>query len=192
MRALYESILDTDFDGNLDGVEAIYTFESGLQQFKPKNEVEAFIYWLAIRKAFFYIMTHINDAGDTVYTNKLKLQMLEMLVTLPGKAEVPYWDGGAEDWRTSSTEDKWFRELITMHYEDIEKNNFRPWASHYSSGNLMHTFFEFDDDLVGYGVDPDSLPERLYSGFDEKKYETIKKKLYSLAQRCVNKLKHMK
>lgn len=188
MRTLYESILDADFVDRSNGLDIMYDFIKELQQFKPKNEAEAYTYWLAIRKAFYYIMVHMNNAGDTVYTNKLKLQMLGELVRLPGKVEVPYYKVDDEEWGTFSTEDPWFADLIDKHYADIEKNKFIPWCSNYSSGNLMHTFFDAEG---GYEVDPDSLPEETYNGFDEKKYENIKKKIYNIAQRFVNELKHI-
>lgn len=166
MKILVESILDADFPDRDSGLDIIIKFTTAIKKCRPKNESEAYTYWLAIRKGFAYILKSINSPGDTKITNKLKLQMLEKLLTLPGKVRVPYYiyAGG---WSILSTEITEFRELITKHYKDIEENNFNPWASVTSSAGLMSTFFDDDN---GYGTNPDYLPDDLFKGFDDKLY----------------------
>ena len=187
MKTLVESILDADFPDRDSGLDIIIKFTTAIEKCRPKNESEAYTYWIAIRKGFAYILKSINSPGDTKITNKLKLQMLEKLLTLPGKVEVPYYMYGG-GWSTSSTEDKYFLQLITKHYKDIEENNFNYWASATSSAGLMSIYFDEDN---GYEPDPSHLPSKLFGGFDDKLYKLWEKKIYNISVQCVDALKRI-
>ncbi len=175
-----ESILDADFAERKTSLEEIVDFTAGVDKFKPKNEKEAFTYYWAIRGAFYRILMNINDHHST-YNNKLKLQMLSHLVMLPGDVEIPYWNPEEEEWQFDSPNRMQWDELIMQHEEDIDKNKFRPWASNWSSGSLLYTFFDEQPDPV-------ELPEHLYKGFNRTKYNKIQKEIQDLAVKTINKL----
>ena len=180
MRTLYESILDADFAERKTSLEEIADFTASVDKFKPKNEKEAFTYYWATRGAFYKILMDIND-HHSAYNNKLKLQMLSYLVMLPGNVEVPYWNPEEEVWQFDSPNHMWWNELIMQREEDIDKNKFSPWASNWSSGSLLYTFFDEQPD-------PGTLPEHLYKGFNKTKYNKIHRELQDLAVKTISKL----
>lgn len=180
MRTLYESILDADFPDRDTNIDALAEFIVSLDKFKPKNEKEAYTYYWATRAAFYKILMDIND-HHTRYGNKLRLRLLYQIISLPGKVDVPYWNPENEAWEFECPDNLWWDDLILSHEKDIDENNFRPWAANYSSGNLMHTFFDEEPD-------PETLPEELYKGFNHTKYLKIKKELLKLAENYLNKL----
>lgn len=175
-----ESILDADFVDQPMHEDIIADFVIRLEKFKPKNEKEAFTYYWATRGAFYKILMDIND-HYSAYNNKLKLQLLSHLVMLPGDVEVPYWNPEEEMWQFDNPNRMQWDELIMQHEEDIDKNKFVPWASNWSSGSLLYTFFDEQPD-------PGTLPEHLYKGFNRAKYNKIQKELLDLAVKTISKL----
>lgn len=183
-ESLHESVLDPDFANQANSLDVIGDFTNGLQKFVPKTGIEAFEYWWAMERAFYYIFNLI-DEHNTVHNNVVKLHMLNLLVTLvPEKIKAPYWDEDEEEWTEESGNNEWLSDLVLSHVDDIKQNKFMPWASTRSSGGLMCTFFDACPD-----PDPNSLPENLPDGFDHKRYHELSKKLYNLAVSCLRKLK---
>ena len=162
MKTLYESILD-------NGANIIYRFISNLKQFEPKDKAEAYTYYLAIRKSLYYILSSM-DRDTSLSVSRLKLDMFKALVKLCIHSGLPHFENFPHK-----------LSIINGFYDSIERNSF---------GDIYSTMKMFYSG-PGYNPNPDKIPETVYSGFDEKKYKELVKKIYNLVVRTVNTLKHL-
>ena len=162
MKTLYESILD-------NGANVIYRFISSLKQFEPKDKAEAYTYYLAIRKSLYYILSSM-DRDTSLSMSRLKLDIFKELVKLCAQSGLPHFENFPRK-----------LSIINGFYDSIERNSFEGIYS------TMKMFYSGP----GYDPNPDKIPETVYSGFDEKKYNSLVKRIYNLVVRTVSSLKHL-